>query len=102
MNQVVELPLLGLDKEFPEDLFVLHHHPTDKYACCNHKGIHGLACFSIEGAAMRFAELIDLSNMKIEEVSFEQAREVAKGRPLPVVALMLLDKMNDPIIHYVR
>jgi hypothetical protein len=27
---------------------------------------------------------------------------VAKQRPMPVVALMLLDRMEDPQIHFVR
>lgn len=102
MNQVLELPILGMDEEFPEELYVLHHPPSKKYACCNHQGIHGLACFSFEGAAIKFAEMIDLTGMVLNQVTFDEAREVAKARPMPVVALMLLDKMNEPIIHYVR
>jgi hypothetical protein len=61
-----------------------------------------LACFSSENGAIRFAEWIDLSGMCTQEVSFDEAREVAKGRPMPVVALMLLDRMEEPQIHYVR
>jgi hypothetical protein len=40
--------------------------------------------------------------MCTRELTFDEAREVAKDRPMPVVALMLLDVMTDPRIHYVR
>ena len=40
--------------------------------------------------------------MQVVEVSFDEAREIAKERPMPVVSLMLLDDLNDPQIHYVR
>jgi hypothetical protein len=102
MNQVLEVTLLGLDETFPDKVFVLHHPATDRYGCFQHDGIHGLACFSSEGGACRFAEWIDLSGMMTKELSFDEAREVAKARPLPVVSLMILDQINDPQIHYIR
>jgi hypothetical protein len=103
MNQTINLPKLqGLDEEFPEVLFVLHHPSTSRYGCFCHDGIHGLACFSSEAGAFRFSEWIDLSGMCTVELTFDEAREVAKGRPLPVVAMMLLDELNDPKIHFVR
>ncbi len=95
-------PLLGLDEEFPQELFVLHHPATGKYGCYCYQGVHGLACFSSEPGAFQFAEWIDMSGMVILEMSFDEARDVAKGRPLPVIALMLLDELEDPKIHYVR
>jgi hypothetical protein len=102
MVQTLDLTLLGLDETFPEELIVLHHPASGRYGCFCHQGIHGLACFSDEIGASRFVEHIDLAGMKIQEVSFDEAREVAKSRPLPVVALMLLDKMDQPQIHYIR
>jgi len=102
MSQVLDQPLLGLDVEFPRHLYVLHHPATGRYGCYNHQGIHGLACFSFEDAAVKFSELIDLSGMTIVGLSFEEARDVAKARPLPVVALMLLDQVDKPTIHYVK
>ena len=102
MNQILDLPLLGLEINFPETLYVLHHPASNRYGCFCHEGVHGLACFSNEGAAIRFAEWIDLSGMTTRQVSFDEAREVAKERPLPVVSLMLLDSLNDPKIHFVR
>jgi hypothetical protein len=102
MQKVLDLPLIGLDETFPERLFVLHHPSSDRYGCFCHEGVHGLAAFSDEAGAFRFAEWIDLSGMATRELSFDEAREVAKKRPLPVVSLMLLDKLTSPVIHYVR
>jgi hypothetical protein len=102
MNLTLDLPLLGLDETFPDSLFLLHHPASGKYGCYCHDGVHGLASFSTEAGAFRFAEWIDLSGMSCVEVSFEEAREVAKDRPMPVTSLMLLDRMDDPKIHFVR
>jgi hypothetical protein len=102
MSQTLTLPLIGLEATFPEELYVLHHPASDRYGCFFHEGIHGLACFSTESGAFRFAEWIDLSGMMTKQVSFDEAREIAKARPLPVVSLMLLDSLQNPQIHYVR
>ena len=102
MNQTLELPIAGLGSDFPESLYLLHHPSTGKYGCYCHLGVHGLACFSTEGAAFRFAEHIDLSGMTAQQVTFDEAREVAKARPHPIISLMLLDKIGEPEIHYVR
>ncbi len=102
MSQTLTLPLLGLEEVFPDHVFVLHHPATNRYGCYQHEGIHGLACFSTESGAVRFAEWIDLVGMTTRELSFDEAREVAKDRPLPVVSLMLLDSLQSPKIHFVR
>ena len=102
MSQTLTLPLLGLDMTFPEKLYVLHHPSSNRYGCYQHEGIHGLACFSTEEGAVRFAEWIDLIGMTTREMSFDEARQVAKDRPLPVVSLMLLDSIQSPVIHFVR
>ncbi len=102
MTQTLDLPLIGLDETFPDAVFVLHHPSSGRYGCFCHDGIHGLACFSSEMGAFRFAEWIELSGMMTVELSFDEARDVAKGRPLPVVSLMLLDFLNDLQIHFVR
>lgn len=102
MSLTLDLPLIGLDETFPESLYVLHHPSSNRYGCFCHDSVHGLACFSSEAGAFRFAEWIDLSGMCTKEIAFDDAREVAKERPMPVVSLMLLDHMDDPIIHFVR
>ncbi|MBI1757213.1 MAG: hypothetical protein HY248_06180 [Fimbriimonas ginsengisoli] len=92
----------GPIEEFPDLVYVLKHPGTGRYGCFCHDGVHGLACFSTEGGAFRFSEWIDLSGMQSLEMSFDEAREVAKGRPMPVVALMLLDSIREPKVHFVR
>ena len=102
MSLTLDLPLIGLDETFPESLYVLHHPSSNRYGCFCHEGVHGLACFSSEAGAFRFAEWIDLSGMCTREISFDDAREIAKERPMPVVSLMLLDQLDNPVIHFVR
>jgi hypothetical protein len=102
MSATLVEPILGLGQDFPEALFVLSHPSSGRYGCYCHEGIHGLASFSTESHAVRFAEWIDLTGMAIVELGFDEAREIAKQRPLPVIALMLLDKMEEPMIHFVR
>lgn len=102
MVEILEAPLLGLEDTFPDLVHVLHHPLSDKYGCYCHDGVHGLACFSSEASAVRFSEHIELTGIIVRPVSFDEAREIAKARPMPVVALMLLDSFEDPLIHYVR
>lgn len=102
MNQTLDLPIAGLDTEFPENLFLLCHPSSGKFGCYCHAGIHGLASFTTENGAFRFAEWINLSGMIAMPATFDEARDIAKERPLPVVSLMLLDVLDDPKIHYVR
>lgn len=102
MTQALDLPILGITDTFPETLYLLAHPSSGRYGCYCHAGVHGLASFSTEAGAFRFAEHLDLSGMACVEVSFDEAREIAKQRPMPVVSLMLLDRLDDPVIHYVR
>ncbi|MFM9874142.1 MAG: hypothetical protein ACKVQS_11840 [Fimbriimonadaceae bacterium] len=102
MNQILDCPILGLTSEFPQQLYIVKHTPTNKYGCYCYDGTHGLACFSNEAGASAFAAWINMPGMLSEEVSFDEAREVAKDRPMPIVSLMLLDNMEDPQIHFVR
>ena len=102
MVETLQQPLLGLGEEFPSTVYVSFHPPTGRYGCYCHQGVHGLACFSNEIGAQRFTEWIELGGMTVLELSFDEAREVAKDRPLPVVALMMLDRMDEPKIHFVR
>lgn len=102
MNQTIACPVIGLDSGFPDRMFVVKHPPTGRYGCYCFDGIHGLACFSTEMGAFRFSEWIDLTEMSAEEVVFDEAREIAKGRPAQIVALLLLDDMSNPEVHYVR
>lgn len=102
MNRVLEAPILGLESAFPEQLYVVFHAPTKKYGCFCFEGVHGLACFSDPTGARRFSEFLQLEGICAQEVSFDEAREIAKARPMPIISLMLLDQLNDPKVHYVK
>jgi hypothetical protein len=102
MSQTLVCPFIEIEDTIPETLYVLKHPPSGKFGCYCHHGVHGLAVFSSESSAFRFAEWIDLSGMACDEVSFDEAREIAKARPMPIVSIMLLDDLSDPKIHYVR
>lgn len=102
MSATHSLPLFGLENEFPDSVYVLHHAPTRRFGCYCHHGVHGLACFSTKAGAMKFGEFIELDGLTVLGQTFDEARETAKDRPMPVTALMLLDDMSDPKIHYVR
>lgn len=102
MSLTLDLPILGLDSSFPDALVILHDTQAGKYACCCVKGVHGLACFSTESFAEAFAAAHGLTRLTCESVTFDEAREIAKGRPLPVAAIMLLDHPEAPEIHFVR
>jgi hypothetical protein len=94
--------LTSLFDEFPERVYLLKHPSTGKYGCYCYDGLHGLAVFSSEAGAFRFAEWIDLSGMVSEEVSFDEAREIARSRPAPLMALLLLDSLQNPKVHYIK
>ena len=100
--QTIEKPILGLENEFPDAVFVLHHPSTNRYGCYCHQGVHGLACFTSTTGAVHFGEFIDLDGLTVLEMEFDEAREVAKERPLPVTAMMLLDDLKQPKIHFIR
>ncbi len=102
MTELQLRPILGLDDAFPDSLWILHHPESSKYACYQFKGIHGLASFSSQESLDRFRSNITLDGMVDLQVDFDQAREIAKARPLPVTALMLVDQLDDPKIHFVR
>lgn len=92
----------SLVDSFPDNLYVLHHPRTGVYGCYCHGGLHGLACFTSEMSAFRFAEHIELSGMASQETTFDEAREIARSRPAPLVALLLLDSLSNPKIHYIK
>ncbi len=98
----LDAALGGLDAAFPEELYVVCHPSTRRYGCFCHRGVHGLAAFSRRDDAERFRGWIELTGLYVVPMAFDAAREVAKERPMPVVALMLLDDLANPLVHYVR
>lgn len=93
---------LDLGGDFPDEVWVVRHSASERYGCFCHEGVHGLASFTRAADAKEFARWIELEGLAVVALGFDEARDVAKGRPMPVVSLMLLDDPNRPLIHYVR
>lgn len=102
MTQVQDCPVTGLDFDWPEALCILPHPASGKFFCYCFEGTHGLAAFTNVESAVKFVQQHRITGVILAVMSFEAARQVAKERPAPIVSLMILDDIADPIIHYVR
>lgn len=101
----LELPLLGLDDDFPENIYILKDKNKDKYACYHltSEGIYGLMCFEHNSNAASAKEDFQHKDiLEITQTTFDEAREIAKERPLPVTCLLLMDNPISPKIHFVK
>lgn len=102
----LELPLLGLGDDFPENIYILKDKNKDRYACYHltNQGVYGLMCFehnhNAVSAKKDFQQNEDI--LEITQTTFDEAREIAKGRPLPVTCLILMDNIVNPKIHFVK
>lgn len=101
MTQTIDLPILGLDNAFPELVYVLPLEGRKLYVCLSHNNLQGLACFEEKENAEKLIEGAQ-QNVFVEEVEFDEAREIAKERPPQITCLILADNLSDPKIHYVR
>jgi hypothetical protein len=110
MIEVIEQSILGLDVKYPEELYISKHSLSDKFGCLMKdlpKGsdniITGLACFESKKNAVKFSESYK-EPMNIIKVSFEEARQIAKARPVWVSCIFIFNNgtENDPLIHYVK
>jgi hypothetical protein len=98
-------PLEDLLDTFPSKLHVLYAPAKGKYGCFCSNGIHGLAVFEHQLNALAFGtgmEEHEKTPTRLRCVSFDRAREIAKSRPEPVNALILLDEPDKPRIHFVK
>lgn len=97
---------LRLDNEFPEELYILSEPFTGKYACYNHNGINGVASFATsEDATLFCTTLISPTPTLLTQcVTFDEARVIAQGRPMPIVALFYFENYALPPVatHYVK
>jgi len=102
MTRSLDLARLIEDMDFPSFVFLVAHPDSGRYGCYCHQGVYGVACFSKEAKAAEFSDRFSDQGMSIERFTFDEARDIAKERPLPVVSLMLLDDPENPRIHFVR
>ena len=102
---------LGLDDNVPSTVFGVKFTDIGKWLCKCDNGTHGLLVFKNEASATNELSKIKLETMLakkpqpsaiVVELSFDEAREVAKARPLPVCCLILDWQEGINRYHYVR
>lgn len=101
----LEDDLLGAPGGFPNSLLLIQI-GEDKYAANNvtlHDGeaINGLACFPTPDDAATYTGLLAGLNGEFVRKSFEEAREIAKAKPILHAMLLFVDgKVAE--VHFVR
>ena len=114
MSQTVQSPPKGIVIEefeleayggFPNSLFLISM-GGDKYAANNAtlpdgQNLNGLACFPDADEATTYMGLLAGLNGEIVGKSFEEAREIAKGKPV-ISCLFLFVGGKIVEVHYVR
>lgn len=99
---VVSLPDLDIGGDFPDNVWIAtdgRRHAIYAYGLAGRQ-FHGVACTETESAISRFALLLGVLGVRPERVTFDEAREIAKRKGLPVAGLILID-VDPPVIHYV-
>ncbi len=95
-----------LDSKFPDECVYFQGTFNPKVGCYSHKGIEGMALFEDFGAGRLFVNMLPLTQRfgSLKKVTFDEAREIAKSRPLPVVALHLMDANGTHVVdtHFVK
>jgi hypothetical protein len=97
-----------LDAGFPDVVLVLHWPAEDLYALAEVKGREetGLAVFSTQSTAREFERAAyadeETAPAILVSLSFDEARDLAQKRVPLLNALVLLDDLTNPRVHYVR
>lgn len=109
--------LHGLDRPFPDTMFVLYNADEGKYIVIDayhterdmpetfEDGFEGVACFTTEAYALtatRQLERSGVSGFQPMDVTFDEAQAVARERTSDIAALILMDRPGRPIVRYVR
>jgi hypothetical protein len=91
-----------MDNQFPDTLYVTSHKPSGTHGCYCVGNVHGLAVFSTALKAAGFSDFVNESPLDVIELSLEEALDLAKTKPYPVVCIHLLDEMSNPKTIYVK
>lgn len=104
-SEQVQVNCLGLDVCFPSTLTILRQIKNSKHACCRLplSDEIGLICFSNNIYAHRFVDSIEKGSYALQDMTFDQARDLAKRKDEPhLSALVLADDILNMLIHYIR
>ena len=102
---------LGLDDNVPSSVVAITFPDESKWLFKNEGGTHGLLVFKNAESAMdyflEFKNRCEQDGNQVPtgcsvELTFDEAREVAKSRPLPVCCLILDWQEGINRYHYVR
>lgn len=103
---IAPCPVLGLGDEWPDSVVLLAEVGGARHVCyyVEREDTHGVMCFRSVGAAQMQAAAFAPGHPAFApvEMSFDDAREVAKAKGNPVRALILYDPPAEPVVHYVR
>lgn len=105
-------PMILDIERFPEHLWALSSKPHNVYVMFTVvealPKANGLATFSTEEKAREFLNTIPVTNapraadiFSPEQVTFEEARNIAKSKK-GANSVLLLDDVSNPVIHYIR
>lgn len=101
----LEDDLMGAFGSFPEEIYLISV-GEGKFACNNATTpdgmeVNGLACFPSPDDATTYMAMAEGLTGEIKKSSFEDAREIAKSKPI-LHAMFLFDGGRIVEIHFVR
>lgn len=99
-----ECPFKELETSFSKTLFVTKS-DDGKYGCYKFENTNGLIAFEQLINAQKFISDFATTyqdSLSIQEVEFDEAVEIAKGRPDPVNSIIVGDNLQNPKIFYVK
>lgn len=97
----LESLLGGAGTHLPDRVWLLYSSTGKVYSCTEVDSVVGVACFTSKDRADMEISMMETDHMlESQEFKFDAARDLAKGLPMPVVALIFMD--DEPKIHYVK
>lgn len=101
----LNLNLIGLSNDLPDNVYV-GQTANNKHFCYFYNGDDGVVCTRTEKDLYDFLGTIDFActdnDLRIVQVSFEEARNIAKQKALPINSLMIVKDYNNIDVHYVK
>lgn len=84
-------------------IYVIYQPKTGRYICNIYGPAHGLAAFLTEIAAQRYVDFQpQINGVEFKAVTFEEAIEIARNRPIEVKSVMFLDDIDRPRLFWFR
>lgn len=111
MSQIMDSPLIAslLESDFPQELFLITlDRDPNRHLCVRAENVpgydvvHGVGCAATASEAQLMAAYYSFPG-NVVSMTFEEARELAKSKPEPVVGLLLEDGNGHCVaFHFVK